>query len=66
MAGGFKKGVDVEPQQLDCQEATMGGRGSRAHYVVEISVGDAFLDIPIRRKLEFDAYSFSTWLVLLL
>lgn len=40
-----RKSVDIEPKQSDHQEATMGGSGLRAHYAVEISVGDAFLDI---------------------
>lgn len=66
MAGGFKKECRcrVKVVVLDRREATMGGSGLREHYIVEISVGDAFLDI--RRKLEFVECVFSTWLVLLL
>lgn len=46
MAGGFKKECRYRAKAvvLDHQGATMGGSGLRAHYVVEISVGDAFLD----------------------
>lgn len=45
MAGGFKQECRYRAKAvvLDRQEATIGGSGLREHYVVEISVGDAFL-----------------------